>query len=337
MKILLDLPLSKGGVARYGLELVEGLRRSDPTLQISLVQRPTMGVDRAFTPWGRGWVGLRAAATGQRLIHGLHFELPPTRLPAVVTVPDLIPLEFPASMPNPLYRGLFERILRRSIKRADAVIVPSERTKETMTAYAISTEDVTVIPHGVSRAFSPLQPVDRMRARARFAEGLPYVACISSFKAHKNLAVIPRVADLVSDDNLRVVVAGHHGIPQGSTNETLRLLGRLDDADLRDFLAGAETLLIPSHVEGFGLPALEALACGTPVVCGPGLGALPYLREALVEVDVSDPGAIAIAIRRLVETPLRARLSDEGLAIAERMSIQKMCGRTLDVYLKVLG
>jgi glycosyltransferase involved in cell wall biosynthesis len=102
---------------------------------------------------------------------------------------------------------------------------------------------------------------------------------------------------------------------------------------VRAFYAGAEAMLNLSHVEGFGLPAAEALACGTPVVCGPGLGALPFLRAGVVEVDVNQTRSIVDGARRLLDEPeYRRRLAADGLAATAGLTVTAMAQATLAVY-----
>lgn len=336
MRVLLDLPLSSGGVGRYAHDLIEGLQMSDASMQIDVLDRSTSRfLGKAFSPWGRSSVMRRAAVIRPDLLHGLHFELPPGRIPRVVTVPDVIPLQHPRSMPYRTHRMLFERTIRRSVKRAAAVIVPSESTRVALATRGIPIDKVVVVPHGVGHQFRRPDEQARKAARGRFAQGFPYVACVSSDKPHKNVMVLPRVAELLSLGGVRVAVAGI--FTDAGLERSTEISRYLSDEDLALFLGGAEALLFPSLIEGFGLPALEALACGTPVVSGSGLGALPYIRDAVIEVDVSDPHAIAEAAQLLVATPLRERLSNEGRAIAQRMSVQEMGHRTLDVYRRVLS
>lgn len=338
MKVLLDLPIATGGVGRYGRDLVAGLRGTDAENDVHLLERPRLGVlDRAFTPWGRITVALTAAMKGVDLVHGLHFEVPRTTTPSVVTVPDLIPLQFPPSMPSRTRRRVFDRLVRMSTERARAVIVPSPATSQALIARGVPARKVSIIEHGVGAIFHPLDDTERSSARRRYADGSPYVACVGSDKPHKNLSVVPAVAKLLAPHAHVVIVGIFPAESSTFDGVNMRRAGYLDDGDLRTFYGGAEVLVVPSLIEGFGLPALEALGCGTPVICGSGLGALPYINDGVILVDVSDPVAIADAARQLVVTPLREELSGVGRRIAQQMTLDEMGRRTLEVYRRVLG
>jgi glycosyltransferase involved in cell wall biosynthesis len=255
------------------------------------------------------------------LVHGLHLELPRTGVPGVVTIQDLIPLEHPASMPSPARRAVYRRILDSSLRRAVRVIVPSEATAASLRARGVDPALLAVVPLCADPVFRPSSEEERMAARKRFAEGRPYVAAVTGAKAHKNPDGLAAAAALLCG-RIDVVAIG----------------GSLTDAELRGFYGGAEILVLPSHVEGFGLPALEALACGVPVVCGAGVGALPYLRDGIMEVDVRSPEEIAGAVARVVEDKaLRTRLAEGGTAAASRLSRERMARETVAVYRSVLA
>jgi glycosyltransferase involved in cell wall biosynthesis len=281
-----------------------------------------------FTPWGRTLVGRAAAAQAADAIHGLHLELPRSSLPMVVTVHDLIPLRFPGSMPQRWRRRTYGSILKTSLSRARRVIAPSTSTLRALEDHGFGGR-IDVIPHGVSQGFKPLDEREKEQARMRFGQRRAYVSAIASPKTHKNSAVSLEAAKLLQrSTGISVVHSGK--APKGSGQGAL---GALSDADLRLFLGGSEAFLCTSLVEGFGLPALEALACGTPVLCGSGLGALPFLREGCEVIDVSHAASVAEALRSFLDDPARRdRARDSGLAAARALTIEAMCDRTAAVY-----
>jgi glycosyltransferase involved in cell wall biosynthesis len=160
------------------------------------------------------------------------------------------------------------------------------------------------------------------------------VAAAVRAKAHKNPAGLARAAGLLARRaGLPVVTTGR---PLPGLDGALRFTGPLPADDVRLLFAGAEALVVPSFVEGFGLPAAEALACGTPVVCGPGLGALPYLADVSV-VDVAEPAEIAAAVERVLGDPgLRERVAAAGPGVAARLGVEPMARATADVYREAL-
>lgn len=333
IRVFIDMRVGEGGVGRYARDLVETLSAND---DVGIVTWPgdlraeTPAYAAPFTPWGR-WLTARAASrAAPHLIHCIHLETLPARAPQVVTIHDAIPLEHPASMPNPARRAVFRRTLARSFRRADAIIVPSARTASSLVTLGAPEHRITVVPHGVSARFHPASEEERARARARFAGGAPYVATILSAKAHKNSGVLTAVARALHPDVALVGVGGPAPAP-------VRAAGALPDEELVAFLGGAEVYVCPSVLEGFGLPALEALACGVPVICGTGLGALDLLTPGAVVVDVLDAHAITQAIESLIGDDDRlAGLRRAGLEVAQRQTLERMATATLDVFRGVL-
>lgn len=334
-RVLIDFRVRRGGPARYAEELLAGLAASgevDPVVHPESY-REREWLDRPFTPWGRGRASFAARAAGADLLHALHLELPRTRVPSVVTIHDLVPLQYPASMPGRGRRLVYRHVLASALRRAERVIVPSPSTAAALGRLGAPRSRIAVVPLTAGPAFQPVGASEREAARARFAGGSPYVAAAAGTKAHKNPAGLAAAAALiVSEHGVPVVAAG-----EGASDANVRFVGHLPIDAVQDFYAGAEALIVPSHLEGFGLPALESLACGVPVVCGAGLGALPYVRSGVLEVDVRQPAEIVAAVVRLLDdATLRARLADAGQAAAAELSRERMARATLDVYRSVL-
>jgi glycosyltransferase involved in cell wall biosynthesis len=321
--IILDARVRRGGPAVYARDLADGLHALDePALEVRVVR-----VGAAFRPWGRAAVAAMAKRWGADLVHGLHLETPPIAGPTVVTIQDVVPLDYPGSVPNPVRRFAYRRLLTSSLRRATRVIVPSRLTRERLVAHGAARERVTVVPLGVGPRFHPLDDGEREQARRDFGGGRRYVVASSGRRAHKNLAGLQRAVALLRGD-VGVVLVG----------EGVSSHGRLTDGELARLYGGADAMVLPALFEGFGLPALEALACGVPVVCGPRTGALEVLRPGAVEVDVSRPGDLAAGIQALVDDDsLRMRLGDAGRAVAVTLTCEAMGRATLGVYRDVLA
>lgn len=328
--------MQHAGVGRYGRGLIEGFKKLDDAPEVIVVGRPTDLVARfglmPFTPWARTAVGRRASRESVDLIHGLHLEVPRSDIPSVVTIPDLIPLEFPESMPSPLRRSIYRNIVTTSVRRAAMVITHSEMTVPSIAALGADPAKIPVIPHGVDPIFRPLSEEEREAARNRFANGRPYVAASVRDKAHKNVDRLAAAAGLLAG-KIEVVCSGWIGVPIPN----IRFVGELSGQDLLNFYGGAQMLVLPSLVEGFGLPAVEALACGVPVVCGRKVGALSYVRDGVLEVDATDPAQIADGVEKLVvDSNKRLDLSARGINAARQLTIQKEAALTAEVYREVL-
>ena len=221
------------------------------------------------------------------VVHGTNFALPPSlRAGGVVTVHDLAFLDIPADAPDP---G-FAELVRRSAHRADVVCAPSEAVAAAVRErLRVPRERIAVTPLGVDPEWFTAEPPGPELRRL----GLPdeYYVFIGASGPRKGLDVLLRAhgADLPP-----LVVAG-----PGAPTRARRVLrtGYLPEAELRSVVAGARALVLPSRDEGFGLPVLEALACGVPVVCSD----LPALREVAgglaTFVPPGDPDALRAALR----------------------------------------
>ncbi len=241
--------------------------------------------------------------------------------PAVVTIHDLS-FEREATSMGRRDRAIFKLVVPRAARSARRVIAVSERTKRDLVElYELNPERVTVIPHGVDPAFEP--------GRNGPGEYLLYVGAIQSRK--DPLAA----ADAAVALGLPLVVAGPEREPALARELARRgaeLRGYVEEAELADLYRGAACLVMPSRYEGFGLPVLEAMACGTPVVAYPD----PALREVAGDAAVyAEPGGLADAIREALAD--RERLVAAGLARASLFSWDETARRTLDVYREALA
>ncbi|HEX2192801.1 MAG TPA: glycosyltransferase family 1 protein [Acidimicrobiales bacterium] len=327
--IVLDARMRRGGGDRYVTELCAHLPATGQAA-LRLVTEPA-----PYRPWGLWAVARECARAGADLLHGLHVEVAPVAAPAVVTIHDVLPLEFPASMPGRARRRVYRRTLDTALARAWRVIVPSEATARAVVRHGADADRVRVVPLGTGPQFRPAPVARRQEARGRFAGGRRYVVAMIGSRAHKNLAGAVAAADrLGADGDLDVLAPG--GRPGGRAG-AIRFLGRLADPALVELFAGAEATLVPSHVEGFGLPVLESLACGTPVVCGEAVGALSWLRPGVLVVDPADSRETADALRGLAfDGALRDALSEAGRAAAAPLSAEAMATATFAVYREVL-
>jgi glycosyltransferase involved in cell wall biosynthesis len=239
---------------------------------------------------------------------------------SVLTVQDLSFERHPELMPRK-DRLVFKTTVPRSARKADRVVAGSERTRhDLIELYRLPAEKITVIPHGVDPAFSPGD-----------GQGEGYLLFVGAVQRRKD----PRAAlEAARDLQMRLVIVGPERDPA--------LAGELRDlgADLRgyvekDELAGlyrrAACLVLPSRYEGFGLPVLEAMASGTPVVTAPDPALVEVAGDAVVYAEREDlPGAILHALER------REELRAAGLARAAQFSWAEAARRTVEVYRELL-
>jgi glycosyltransferase involved in cell wall biosynthesis len=286
------------------------------------------------------------------LFHGVTgFELP--RAPGgrlVTTVHDLIPFRFPRLVPW-RHRWAVRVLLSGALRRAARVIAVSEATRADLLArYRLPPDRVVVVPEAASPRFAAVSAAEVARVRARHGLEGPYVLFVGLLEPKKNVAgLLEAVARLRRDGTwgpTRLVVAGAVGwgvaaLPEHAgrlgLDGVVRWLGAVDEADLPGLYGGAVCFAFPSLWEGFGLPALEAMAAGTPVVASR-RGALPEITADAALLVEPDAASVADGLgRMLADAGLRQRLRDRGLARARAFSWERTARETLAVYRAAAG
>ena len=263
----------------------------------------------------------------------------------VLTIYDMTLLLFPEWHPASRL-ALMGSALAPAAARADRIVTPSQHTRnDVLKLLPVEPERVIVVPGGIEPIFRPRPEAE---TAARLAPlGLPmgdYLLFLGTIEPRKNLARLLEAAKSAEVGTL--VVAGGHGWHNAAIREAMarleragrvRALGYVPD-DLRlPLLAGARAFVYPSLYEGFGLPPLEAMACGTPVLTS-NVSALPeVMGDAALYVDPTDVPALAAALTRIWrDDALRADLKARGLARASQFSWDRTARETLDVYRAVL-
>jgi glycosyltransferase involved in cell wall biosynthesis len=284
------------------------------------------------------------------LLHSTDF-IPPLHspTPAVITVHDLAFLHWPhfLTTDSAAYYGQIDR----AVKHARHIIVPSESTKKDLIRLLGAPDDkVSVIYEAADPSFQPL-PLEATRREMRQQYKIPesYILFVGTIEPRKNVNGLLhafhhlRTKYNITDTNL--VIAGSHGWLYEETMETVNklglqkythFLGRVPDENLRKLYVSARCHIHPAHYEGFGLPPLEAMACGTPTIVS-NVSSLPeVVGDAALLVDPNNPEEIAVAIQRLLTNEeLHAELRIKGLQRAHCFSWELAARSTLEVYRKV--
>jgi glycosyltransferase involved in cell wall biosynthesis len=266
----------------------------------------------------------------------------------VLTVHDLTLLLFPEWHP-PDRRRLMTRELDPAVRRADHVITPSHATRiDVLKCLPVEPDRVCVIPEGVSGAFAPL-PRERLTTLLAPLGLRPgeYLLFLGTLEPRKNLLRLLEAVEQAGPTIGPLVVAGGRGWGDRQLRATLarlqrtgrvRALGYVSDSARPPLLGGARAFVYPSLYEGFGLPPLEAMACGTPVVTSSVASLVEVVGDAALLVDPRDVAALAAALRRIWEDDaLRADLAARGRAQARRFTWERTARLTLDVYRSVVG
>jgi glycosyltransferase involved in cell wall biosynthesis len=262
-------------------------------------------------------------------VHALPLACP---CPAVVTIQDLSFERDPTVMPW-RDRLIFKAVVPRAARRAARVLAISELTKRDLVElYGIPEEKITVTPLAADPAFRPHGPSPN---------GEPYALFVGALQPRKEATTAIEALALVGDSAPRLVLVGPDKGARAEVEETaarlgvpVELRGHLPQDELAGLYRGAACLVFPSRYEGFGLPLLEAMASGTPVVATTA-GALPEVAgDAAVLVEPGNPVAMAGGIERALAD--HERLREAGLARAARYSWAETAGLTLGVYRELL-
>lgn len=358
-----------GGIGRYVRELVAALARQPQTDAYRLFMagarrdqlpqppgpaftwRPTRLTPRWLARiWQRARLPLPVETfTGRiNLFHATDFVLPPT-LPGtrtLLTVHDLSFVRVPETA-SPSLKAYLDVVVPRSVKAADHVLADSQATKDDLIAlYGVAASKITVLLSGVDARFRRVedQPA-RGAVRQRYQiPARPYIFSVGTVQPRKNYArLIQALARLrAAGHDIDLVIAGGRGwledpiyaaIQVQKLSEHVHFIGFADDADLPALYSNAACVALPSLYEGFGLPVLEAMACGTPVVTS-NLSSLPEVAgDAALLIDPLDVDALVHALERLLtDSALRERMITAGIQRAARFTWERSAAQLSDIY-----
>lgn len=344
------------GTETYTAELLAAIAELDPPERFRLylnASRPphdllALGQPRCI-PLPRLWTHIRLSLEMARHRPDVLF-VPAHVVPAihprsVVTIHDLGYLHEPDAHPL-RQRRMLDLTTRWSARVAIRIIAVSESTRRDLVdRYVVPPTKIEVIPLGVSRAFRLQRADETQRVRALYDLPERFVLAVGTIQPRKNLAVLAKAMATLSP--LPLVVAGKPGwladqvmadLVEPIRTGRVRMLGYVPDVDLPALYGASSCVAFVSRFEGFGLPAIEAMACGAPVVAS-NRGALPeVVADAGLIVDADEPGQIAHAIRSIVDdSALHARLSEAGLKHASQYTWRHTAEATLRVLREVVA
>ena len=365
MRALLDVsavPEHPVGAGVYTVELARGLAASGAVDLVLLARRNDGARWAAIAPGAEvhplvpgprparlAWEQLVAPRVASRLAidcwHGPHYTMPlRARVPVVVTIHDLTFFDHPEWHERSKVR-FFTRMIRAGVRRAAVCVCVSRHTAARLAEVAPPAGDVVVAPHGVDHArFRP----DGDGAADRgvlAAHGItePYVGFAGTIEPRKDVPGLVRAFAAIAPrhPDLRLVLVGGDGwgaeaadvaIAASGVGERIVRTGYLPDAVIPALYRRAAVVAYPSFEEGFGLPALEALACGAPLVTTTGSATAEVVGDAALRVAPGDVEALAGAIERALEPGEAARLRSAALPRAALFTWEASVTAHLDAY-----
>jgi len=285
--------------------------------------------------------------------HSPHYVLPPAiRCRSVVTIHDTIHLTFPQYLPNRLAYVYAKTSMWAAARRSNRILTVSEASKRDIVRQLdVPPEKVVVVYNAIDERFSREPDAeDVARVRERFQLDQRFMLYVGNIKPHKNLVrLIEAFHELRRGelDDLKLLIIGdeiskfpalRRAVHQYKLHKHVRFLGYLSDDKLAIMYRLASVFVFPSLYEGFGLPPLEAMACGTPVVTS-NVSSLPEVAgDAAVLVDPYDTGSIVEGLRRVLTTPaLAAEMRRKGLLRAREFSWEQSVGKTHRLYQEIAG
>jgi len=359
------------GVGTYIQNLVRALERVGAGEEYVLVGTPDLAPNFSslppnfrFVPYTRRFDSSRTHLSFQFLLRGLAldlFHMPhrwvPYFMPCryVATLHDLNNILYPPEDASPRIERVKRFFLTHGLRNADRVIAVSETTKvDAVTHLGLSPKKIVVIPDAVDQEVAtPVHEAERQRTLARYQIHDPFVLYAGRIQVHKNIPRLIEAFAVVKAElenhpkyhNLRLIIIGddlnsfpavRHSVLRSGIQQSVRFLGFVPLETLRVFYDEAVAFLFPSLYEGFGLPPLEAMAHGTPVVTS-NVSALPEtVGDAAVLVNPENVFDIARGIREvLLDDEFREQLRQKGFQQVRRFSWDVTAQRVLEVYREV--
>lgn len=356
------------GVSNYSRHLLEHLGQSVQnggthhrfTAFVNTREFQAVGIDVQMTaaglahplariPWEQSIFPTQLRRIGADLMHGLVNVLPlATNAPGVVTVHDLSFIRTPDKLPT-AKRWYLAALCRASVKRARHIIAVSRQTADDLIHFfGTAANKITVIHNGVDAAFTPAS--SEHCAQFRRQRGLPerYLLYLGTLEPRKNLScLLQAYARWLNQrphehTGVKLILAGAKGwfyeeifrqVQSLRLNNQVLFPGYIPELELPDWYRSAEAFVYPSLFEGFGLPLLEAMACGTPVLCSQASSLLEVVGDSALTFSPDSEDDLLVKLRRLLADPhLQEELRYTGLLRAQGFSWQRTAMATLAVY-----
>ncbi len=289
-------------------------------------------------------------ARGTDLLHIPHHNVPILwRGKLLVTFHDALHWDHPEYIPD--WRGkIYLKLVSHRIRHADWIITPSKFTADRVREiFDFPSDRISAIPEGVDTGkFFPREETEVREVLAEYGlEWKGFILYVGNMKPHKNIPKLVEGYQLARQKGVKIPlvlagkIAGLRGkvdVEKFSSFPGVKYIGEIPHGKMAHFYTGACALAFVSLYEGFGLPPLEAMACGCPVLASNAASLPEVVDDAAVVVNPHDVGEIAAGLAKIcLDLELRKRLIERGYANIARFSWRKMAEHTLDIYRKLTG
>ncbi len=369
------IPPQPTGVGRYAFSIANALSGRDD-IELSILCRngdysrwkdavPVSSVRRMFPDSRPGRVvveqlllGKKLGKMGVNLHHGPHYTMPArAAVPVVVTIHDLTFIENP-QWHEPFKVPFFRMAIKKAVSAASAIICVSERTAVSLNTHFTPQCPVVVAHHGIDGTlFNDIEPsvgYDDLVLDS-FGISRPYIVFLGTLEPRKSVPMLIEAFNILAreDSELRLVIAGRQGWAMSSVMDALdssvdpsriHMLGYVPDEKLPSLLRQAAVCAYPALEEGFGLPALEAMACGTALVTTPNVPAIelapevPWIVDSRDDASVGEGERLAAAVRNaLSDSEQRTGKIKKGLVSAQEWTWEQSASKHVSAYRMALG
>ncbi|HQZ99771.1 MAG TPA: glycosyltransferase family 1 protein [Thermoflexales bacterium] len=353
MRVAIDTQSTIGrktGIGYCAIETLSALRISYPEHQfIDLnLGRPILMRLHERLCWQQWLVPRKARKIEATLLHVPGFDAPVLRsLPTILTVHDLIGVLFKKNFP-PISRFYWSTWLPFTIRFADLIIADSDATRRDITRLTnVSDERIRVVPLGVDRRFSPASQAQIQTCKKQLDLPDKFILYLGTLEPRKGVdTLIDAFSTSMLDEDVWLVLAGKQAwfwdkiqnrLDASPRSNRIKILGYIPDEFLPALYSAARVFVFPSRYEGFGLPVLEAMACGTPVICSNAASLPEVAGDAAVQISPDDVRGLADAITATVSNDqFAANLSAKGLSQAGKFTWKNTARGVMAAYKEVV-